>query len=470
MNTRVSIIIPVFNQAALTERCLQAAVGSGEFEVVVVDDASSDATASVLESVSPLVKVVRHSENQGFGVSCNDGAAVASGDYLVFLNNDTIPQPGWLQALVAHADGHPHAAIVGSKLLYPDRTIQHAGVVICQDRYPRHIYTGFPADHEAVNKSRRFQIVTAACMLVRRKAFAQANGFDRGFRNGFEDVDLCLRLGDLGHEIHYCAESVVQHLESVSAGRFKADRENVALYRERWFGRVHPDDVTYYLADRLLEFTYEGSFPLGLDVSPRLAVLEDCVRESQTERLLADYSRQIADLRRENSQLSLFAVGSYPDSETAQYDKLKRRIREAVQHATPSGTTVLVVSKGDRSLLELEGRNAWHFPQTGKGSYAGHHPADSGTAIAQLEALRSRGAEYLIFPKTAFWWLRHYREFNQHLEVNYQLVCDEQETCLIFELRRSPEPAMAAANAIGANRDSARAIEPATAKEIRESA
>ena len=182
------------------------------------------------------------------------------------------------------------------------------------------------------------------------------------------------------------------------------------------------------------------------------------MRESQTERLLAEYTRQIADLRRENAQLSLFAVGSHPDSEIAQYDKLKRRIREAVQHATSSGATVLVVSKGDRSLLELEGRNAWHFPQSGKGSYAGHHPADSGTAIAQLEELRSRGAEYLIFPKTAFWWLQHYREFHLHLEMNYQLVCDEPETCLIFELRRSPGPAMAdAPNAIGASRDSARA-------------
>jgi len=444
MNARVSIIIPVFNQAALTERCLQA-VGSGAFEVVIVDDASSDATASVLEAVASRVKIVRHSENQGFGASCNDGAAVATGDYLVFLNNDTIPQPGWLEALVAYADGHPRAAVVGSKLLYPDSTIQHAGVVICQDGYPRHIYTGFPADHTAVNKSRRFQIVTAACMLVRRSAFTQANGFDRGFRNGFEDVDLCLRLGESGHEIHYCAESVVQHLESVSPGRFKADRENVALYRERWFGRVHPDDVTYYLADGLLEFTYEGSFPVGLGVSPRLAVLEGAARDSQTERLLADYARQIADLRRENTQLSLLAVGSHPESETAQYDKLKRRIREAVQLAIPPGATVLVVSKGDRSLLELETRNAWHFPQTAKGTYAGHHPADSATAIAQLEALRTRGAEYLIFPKTAFWWLEHYREFNRHLAMNYRLLADEPETCLIFELQRTPEPAVAAA-------------------------
>ena len=93
-----------------------------------------------------------------------------------------------------YADEHPAAAVVGSKLLFPNDTVQHAGVVICQDGNPRHIYAGFPGDHPAVNKSRRFQAVTAACMLVRRGAFEQAGGFDPAFRNCLEDADLCLRL------------------------------------------------------------------------------------------------------------------------------------------------------------------------------------------------------------------------------------------------------------------------------------
>src|SRR5579862_5812673 len=268
--TRITIVIPVYNQAALTERCLTA-LGEGDFEVVVVDDASIDSTQEVLTGLAGRIKTVIHSVNQGFATSCNHGAAVASGEFLVFLNNDTIPKAGWLEALVRYADTHPRASVIGSKLVYPDNTIQHAGVVVCQDRYPRHIYTGFPAEHPAVNKPRQFQIVTAASMLARRSAFGQIGCFDSAFRNGFEDVDFCLRLHKAGHEIHYCPESVVEHLESVSPGRFKHAGGNVALYRERWFGRVRPDDVDYYLEDGLLQFTYEGSFPIGLYVSPRLA-------------------------------------------------------------------------------------------------------------------------------------------------------------------------------------------------------
>src|SRR5207249_1560523 len=83
------------------------------------------------------------------------------------------------------------AAVVGRKLLYPDGTIQHAGMVSDQDGQPQHLYVGFPSDHPAVNKSRRFQMVTGGCFLITREAFDRAKGFDDEFVNGFEDVDLC---------------------------------------------------------------------------------------------------------------------------------------------------------------------------------------------------------------------------------------------------------------------------------------
>lgn len=476
---RTSIIIPVFNQVELTERCIQA-LGAGDFELVVVDDASSDGTSRLLQELGSQVKVVRHNVNQGFATSCNHGAAVASREFLVFLNNDTEPQAGWLDALIGYADAHPEAAVVGSKLFYPDNSIQHAGVVICQDLYPRHIYAGFPAEHPAVNKSRRFQAVTAACMLVRRSAFGRLCGFDTAFRNGFEDVDFCLRLGAAGRQVHYCAESVVQHLESVSPGRFKHAGMNVGLYRERWIGRVHPDDMNYYLEDGLLRFSYEGSFPIGLSVSPRLALLEEESRASEAERLLAEQARQIADLRRENTRLSLHVVGSLPDSEAAQYERLRRQIRELVQLTTPPGAIIAVVSKGDRALLEFDQRSAWHFPQTASGAYAGHYPADSFNAIAQLEALHAKGAQYLVFPKTALWWLEHYAEFGRHLRNSYRILTEDPEPCLIFELHKSPpEPVAGVVPALEPNRElgqvnrplsagPGRRLRPATKQEMNE--
>ncbi len=460
--TSVSIIIPAFNAAALTARCLQA-LERQDFEVIVVDDGSTDETGQCLALFGDHIRVVTHPTNQGFALSCNDGAAVSSGEYLVFLNNDTLPEPGWLEALVQYADTHPRASVVGAQLLYPDHTVQHAGVVICQDRYPRHIYAGFPAGHPAVSKSRRFQIVTAACMLIRRRVFQEAQGFDANYRNGFEDVDLCLRLGEAGHEIHYCAESVVQHFESVSPGRFKHDPQNVALYRRRWLPQVQPDDVHYYLEDGLLRFTYEGAFPLRLEVSPRLACVQSGSLAPETERLLAEQARHIADLRRENALYSTRLAREFPASETAKYEQLRSRIRLAVEASTRPGATVLVVSKGDRMLLQLNGREGRHFPQTATGAYAGHHPSDSAEAIAHVEALRARGADYLVLPQTAFWWLEHYRELARHLTTHHTLVAHDPETCLIFELRpRCQDPA----EAVNAHRSAAVPTPALTAGEL----
>ncbi|HTL56543.1 MAG TPA: glycosyltransferase family 2 protein [Candidatus Limnocylindrales bacterium] len=416
---RSSIIIPVFNQAALTHQCLQTLIAQGTNELIVVDDASTDNTPQLLESYRDRVRVIKHSENQGFAAACNHGAAVATGQYLVFLNNDTIPQPSWLEALENHADLHSQAAVVGSKLLYPDERVQHAGVVICQDRYPRHLYRGFPAAHPAVRKSRRFQIVTGACMLVRREAFEAARGFDPAFRNGFEDVDLCLRLGCAGFEVHYCAESVLHHLESVSPGRLRRARANVALYRERWLSRVHPDDFEYYAADGLIRLTYEGDYPLGLEVSPLLACVDDNTRRAELEHRLRDLGRAVAELARENTKLSVELGNKDQHSPALRYQALRRELRKAIEATVPPGSRILVVSKGDSALLDFSESQGWHFPQTEWGAYVGHHPESSTEAIAHLESLRAKGADYLLIPEPSLWWLDYYHEFRHHCEAHY---------------------------------------------------
>jgi hypothetical protein len=116
------------------------------------------------------------------------------------------------------------------------------------------------------------------------------------------------------------------------------------------------------------------------------------------------------------------------------YQQLIERIREAARSAVPSEGTVIVVSRGDDELLRLDGQTGWHFRQIEGGVYAGHYPADSAEAIAQLEALRSKGGEFLLFPSTALWWLEHYPEFARHLESRYRLVVSQEDTCLIYDL------------------------------------
>jgi GT2 family glycosyltransferase len=302
--TSCSVIIPVYNQAALTRQCLEALVASppesAEVEIVVVDDASSDHTSEMLGGYEGRVRVVRNERNLGFAGACNHGAQNASGEWLVFLNNDTIPQPGWLDALVRYASGRDGIGVVGAKLLFPNGRIQHAGVVFAKNLAPHHLYAGFPGDHPAVNKSRDFQVVTAACALVGREVFEDARAFDTAFVNGYEDVDLCLRLRRLGYQIHYCHESVVSHLESATRD-YLADPANFKLFLERWSGFVVQDDFRYYIEDGLIEISYWEQFPALLSVSPLLAVLDE--RATATERLLAERSRQVYEALEENTRL-----------------------------------------------------------------------------------------------------------------------------------------------------------------------
>lgn len=117
------------------------------------------------------------------------------------------------------------------------------------------------------------------------------------------------------------------------------------------------------------------------------------------------------------------------------YHQLILRIKEVVRDVLPRNSTVLVVSNGDDALLLLDGRRGWHFLQVDGGVHAGHLPADSAEAINHLEALRAKGADYLLFPDTELWWLDHYTEFRYHVETHYPVVVWHEGTCLVFGLR-----------------------------------
>jgi hypothetical protein len=124
----------------------------------------------------------------------------------------------------------------------------------------------------------------------------------------------------------------------------------------------------------------------------------------------------------------------------SEYAELVSRVQASVAEHVPPGSSVLVVSKGDASLVELPGVTAAHFPQDSGGGYAGHHPHDSATATAQLEELRRRGAEYLVLPASSRWWLDFYGEFAAHLANHGELVADMPDSCLIYGLGRSARP------------------------------
>jgi hypothetical protein len=131
----------------------------------------------------------------------------------------------------------------------------------------------------------------------------------------------------------------------------------------------------------------------------------------------------------------LSANGSNPLGE-AEYADLIGRVHEVVAGTVPAGSSVLVVSKGDEALLAMPGLTVAHFPQDGAGEYAGHHPLDSAAATAALEQLRRHGAEYLVIPATARWWLEYYAEFATHLATHGEVLADQPDSCLIYGLGR----------------------------------
>ena len=250
----VSVIVPVFNQLAYTRQCLERLFLSSQsladrIELIVVDNGSADGTGEYLKTLMPRIRVVRHQENLGFAKGCNSGARVANGNYLVFLNNDTEPCNGWLEALLTIFETNLKVGIVGSKLLFPDGTIQHAGVAIVRDPYlpaelsPCHI--GYQRkDSPEYNQTMECLAVTGACCMIERWLFVQAGGFDEGYWNGFEDIDLCFKVHKAGYGVVYQPASVVIHHESKSGPeRKRIELGNLQRLQERWSGRICPEYV-----------------------------------------------------------------------------------------------------------------------------------------------------------------------------------------------------------------------------------
>ena len=242
----VSIVIPVFNRLDLTKQCLDTlreTIPERPYEVIVVDNASTDGTADYLraEQTAGRLRCVINPENAGFGSACNQGAEFARGEFLLLLNNDTIPQAGWLEPLVVML-GDSTVGIAGCRLLYPEGTVQHAGIVWDKDGRLTHIHRGLPANDPAVRVEHDFAAVTGACLLIRRKLFTALGAFDtEAFHMYVEDVDLCIRVWEAGLRVTYCPASVLVHLENASVTDIAWRDENVVAgwrrLNERWFGR-----------------------------------------------------------------------------------------------------------------------------------------------------------------------------------------------------------------------------------------
>jgi ATP-binding cassette subfamily B protein len=390
-----SIIVVAFNNLPLTKLCLTSILENTEYpayEIIVVDNGSTDGTGAYLRSLTlehAHIRVITRGHNTGFACATNRGLNLAGGDILVLLNNDTIVSPGWLTDLARHLEDHT----IGMVGPVTNRAGNEAQIAVPYDTYGGFLEFARARGDALGCATTEVPMLTMFCVAMRRDAYREVGPLDEGYAVGmFEDDDYAMRMHAAGYRT-VCAEGVhVHHLGGASLAAWSMTNDYGALFRkncrrfeERWAVQWRPH------------------------------------------------------ARRDDLH----------------YERVVDAVRRVVDAALPPDATVLVVSKGDDDLLALEGRRAWHFPQMEDGVFAGYYPADSAAAITHLEALRRKGASFLIIPDPARWWLDYYDGLREHLRRSGRLVVDEPGICQVFALREDDAPEGAAIASIPLSRGGA---------------
>ena len=245
----VSIIIPAYNQVDFTHKCLlqlRKTLPTGfDGEILLINDASTDNTAEVVAELArewKVIKLVNQVGNQGFISNCNLAANMAYGDYLIFLNNDTLPQAGWLQALLDIFQNFADVGAVGGKLIYPDNTLQETGGIIFSDGSGWNFGRNDPSqNYPLYNCVREVDYCSGALLATPRYLFLELGGFDTRYSPAYyEDVDYCFKVRSHHKKVYVQPKSVVIHFEGITSGRDiakgvkKHQAINIRKFLKKW--------------------------------------------------------------------------------------------------------------------------------------------------------------------------------------------------------------------------------------------
>jgi len=221
-NPTISIVIPVFNKHLYTFHCLKSILDNTSpelsYEVIVVNDQSTDETAKMLKKMAGI-KVVTNRQNQGFIRSINLGVKAAVGEYLMILNNDTEVQVGWLSEMHQTFANFKDAGMVGVKLVYPNGVLQEAGGIVWEDGSAWNYGRNGDADNPDCCYARAVDYCSGACLMISRELFVSLGMFDELYAPAYyEDTDLAFKVRETGKKVYYQPNSCVIHFEGVTSG------------------------------------------------------------------------------------------------------------------------------------------------------------------------------------------------------------------------------------------------------------
>ena len=254
----VSIIIPTRNNFELLSRCIKSIekfTTYTNYEIIVVDNNSSETnTIQKIKKISPRCLVLEYNKAFNHSAINNFATAKLNSDLFLFLNDDTeIDNAHWLTEMVSSIQ-QPSVGIVGCKLLYSNRKVQHGGVIIGIGDFAGHAFRHLDEDAEVMgcrlHLKQNYSAVTAACMLIKSDIFREVNGFDEdNLPTSYNDVDLCLRVGKVGYKIVYTPATVIHH-ESASRGlpttkKQKNDEQKALNFMKGKWDEVYKKDPSY---------------------------------------------------------------------------------------------------------------------------------------------------------------------------------------------------------------------------------
>ncbi len=460
---KVSVCVATYNQGRYLRQALQSILNQTlqDFEIVVSDDASTDDTSAIVAQVSadaPWARLhyVRQPHNLGIAENRNRCLALARGQYIGWLDSDDIYHPELLAVQSAVLDRHPQVGLAHSAYQVIDsagRRLPDWPLPFAEDR----IETGQTAFQELVLAN----YITAPTVLVRRECHAQVGPYAPSVGRSSTDWEMWLRIA-LRADLAYTATPLTQYRQhtsststttSKSGERLRCDIRAVQLIFRQQRALI-TDAATLQqraaaaLASKAL-FYAGDAFTLGQRITALAAALQGLrlfppLLSSRHSWLLlrsilagdeyAHYHHAKALLGQLYTQLAVTRYGERIRKVALvnpEWEQTLQAIARTIQQVVPLDARVLIVDKYDPTLLHLSKRKGWHFPD--RQLLPDGYPRNDAVAIQHLEQLKARGAQHIVFPNAAFWWLDYYVEFRQYLEFSAQpLWSDEQ--CIIYRL------------------------------------